>query len=65
MLRAFRRTSMRKRFATDGKLKRGVKALVCHSIRFNVVNGRLFIDYRDWRKYDRLCNLRRLPKTRC
>ena len=48
------------------RLARSVlKALDEHGIRYRVSGGELFIDGRDWRRYNRLCDEGKLPKEVC
>jgi len=48
-----------------GVVKEGLKALRRHGIRYSLHRGELFIDSRDWRKYDRLCEEGKLPRSVC
>ncbi len=36
-----------------------------YGIRYSIHRGELFIDSRDWRKYGRLCEEGKLPKSVC
>ena len=48
------------------KLARSVlKALDVHGIRYKVSGGDLFVDGRDWRRYNRLCDEGKLPREVC
>jgi len=48
------------------RLARGVlKALDEYGIRYKVAGGGLFVDGRDWRRYNRLCDEGKLPREVC
>ena len=48
------------------RLARSVlKALDEYGIRYKVAEGELFIDGRDWRRYNRLCDEGKLPREVC
>ncbi|MEB3778883.1 MAG: hypothetical protein GSR85_01430 [Desulfurococcales archaeon] len=42
-----------------------LKGLDEYGIRYKVVWGELFIDGRDWRRYNRLCDEGKLPSKVC
>ncbi len=44
------------------ELKNALKILREHGIRAEVYRGELFIDARDWRRFNRLCDEGKLPK---
>ena len=51
---------------SGARLARSVlEALDEHGIRYKVVEGELFIDSRDWRRYNRLCDEGMLPREVC
>ncbi len=47
------------------KLEEGINALVKYGIRFTLKDGEVYIDWRDWRRYDRLCEESKLPPSVC
>ncbi len=49
----------------DKRLEEGVNALVRYGIRFSIRDGEIYIDWRDWKKYDRLCDEGKLPRIVC
>ena len=52
--------------ASRSKVSRGdLEALRRYGIRYSIHRGELFIDARDWRKYDRLCEEGKLPRSVC
>ena len=46
-------------------LEKDVDALARHGIRFTIRNGEVYIDVRDWKKYDKLCDEGKLPPSVC
>ena len=49
----------------EGVPKAWIEALDKHGIRYRVVGGEIFIDGRDWRRYNRLCDEGELPRALC
>ena len=53
------------RARAEGVPKAWIEALGKHDIRYRVVDGEIFIDGRDWRRYNRLCDEGKLPRDLC
>jgi len=52
--------------APKARVRKGdLELLRKHGIRYSVHRGELFIDSRDWRKYDWLCEEGKLPRSVC
>jgi len=49
----------------EGIPKAWLEALERHGIRYKVVDGEVYIDGRDWRRYNRLCDEGKLPGSLC
>ncbi len=49
----------------SAEFERAIRALERHGIRYKVLEGEVYIDGRDWRKYNRLCDEGKLPRALC
>ena len=58
-----KRTGRRKRLKRE--FLRGLRELIKYGIRFSVEDGELFIRYEDFKKYSRLCDEGKLPRSVC
>ncbi len=47
------------------RLREALRILKKHGLRAVVHNNELFIDARDWRRFNKLCNKGKLPKWIC
>jgi hypothetical protein len=54
--------------ASKAKVKvsgKALRELERHGVEYRVVDGELFIDGRDWRRYNRLCDEGKLHREVC